>query len=85
VHIHETRRPQPDAVATYEALLPVFSSLYDALTPAFRSLRTLTTTPEADARPPYPPSLELTTAEHEAIARRGDGQGCQTADEGLVP
>jgi gluconokinase len=72
VHIQETRRPQPDAVATYQALLPVFSSLHDTLTPTFRSLRRLTATSGADAEAPYPLGLELTAAEHEAIARRGD-------------
>jgi gluconokinase len=72
VHIHETRHARPAAVATYQALLPLFSSLYDALTPTFHSLRTLAPTLAAEAEPPHPPSLELTTSEHEAIARRAD-------------
>jgi gluconokinase len=38
VRIHERHRPEPDAVATYRAILPLFASLYDALTPAFEQL-----------------------------------------------
>jgi gluconokinase len=71
VRILETRRPQPAAAATYRALLPVFASLYDALTPVFRSLPKLAATAAAESAPP--PSLELTTSEHEAIARRVAG------------
>jgi gluconokinase len=38
VRIHERRRPEPGAVATYRAMLPLFASLYDVLTPAFEQL-----------------------------------------------
>jgi gluconokinase len=65
VQIHETRRAEPAAVATYQALLPLFSSLYDALTPVFQELRSLAPTLAAEAAPPH----ELATSEQEAIAR----------------
>jgi len=39
--IESVVRPDPDAAATYRALLPVFESLYDALVPAFTELRKL--------------------------------------------
>ena len=38
VAVEELLRPDPEAAATYAALLPVFAGLYDALTPAFRAL-----------------------------------------------
>jgi len=41
VHIDHTVKPDPDAAATYDALLPVFADLYDALVPTFQSLREL--------------------------------------------
>ena len=41
VQIHERRRPEPGAAATYQAMLPLFASLYDALTPAFEQLHRL--------------------------------------------
>ena len=41
VQIHERRRPDPSAVATYQAILPLFASLYDALAPAFELLHGL--------------------------------------------
>ena len=41
VQIHERRRPEPNAAATYQAMLPLFASLYDALTPAFEQLHRL--------------------------------------------
>jgi gluconokinase len=41
VTIHQQRHAQPTAMATYQALLPLFASLYDALTPAFDALRRL--------------------------------------------
>jgi gluconokinase len=39
VRIHEHHHPEPGAVATYQAILPLFASLYDALAPAFEQLR----------------------------------------------
>ena len=39
--IESVVRPDPDAVATYRTLLPVFASLYDALVPTFTELRKL--------------------------------------------
>jgi gluconokinase len=41
VRIDHTVKPNSDAAATYDALLPVFTDLYDALVPTFKSLRDL--------------------------------------------
>jgi gluconokinase len=41
VHLEEVVRPDPDAAATYAALLEVHSQVYDALLPVFSSLRRL--------------------------------------------
>jgi gluconokinase len=41
VTIDEIREPDPDAAATYAAMLPIFDALYTALGPAFTALRDL--------------------------------------------
>lgn len=54
VRIHERRHAEPSAVATYQALLPLFSSLYDALSPAYRTLRKLAPTFTTQGQRPRP-------------------------------
>ena len=43
VRLGEVLEPEPQAAATYAAMLPTFEALFDALAPAFAALRDLGT------------------------------------------